>query len=76
MRRFIALLIIVMVLISAALAEKRLITTDKNGLALKGYDPVVFHRQQASQRQSSVSGRLQRRNVLLLLGGEQEIVRG
>jgi YHS domain-containing protein len=42
MRRFIALPIIVMVLISAALAEKRLINTDKNGVALKGYDPVAY----------------------------------
>ena len=42
MRRFIALPIIVMVLISAALAEKRLINTDRNGVALKGYDPVAY----------------------------------
>jgi YHS domain-containing protein len=42
MRRFIVLPIIVMVLISAALAEKTLINTDKNGAALKGYDPVAY----------------------------------
>lgn len=42
MRRFIALPIIVMVLIGAALAEKRLINTDRNGVALKGYDPVAY----------------------------------
>src|ERR1051325_2946286 len=52
---------LLVVLVTAAAAQKRLINTDKNGLALQGYDPVAYFSENRpvrgnAQFQSSYNG--------------------
>jgi YHS domain-containing protein len=42
MKKLVIVSMLLLVMVTAAVAEKRLINVDKNGLALKGYDPVAY----------------------------------
>jgi len=42
MRKFVTLSIVLLALISTAFAEKTLVNTDRNGVAIQGYDPVAY----------------------------------
>jgi len=42
MKKFATVSMLLLVMVTAAVAEKRLVNVDRNGLALKGYDPVAY----------------------------------
>lgn len=42
MKKLVIVSMLLLVMVTAAVAEKRLINVDRNGLALKGYDPVAY----------------------------------
>lgn len=42
MKKFVSVSMLLLVMVTAALAEKKLINVDKSGVALKGYDPVAY----------------------------------
>lgn len=42
MKKFVTVSMLLLVMVTAAVAEKRLVNVDRNGLALKGYDPVAY----------------------------------